>query len=138
MSGPDLNNSLLGVLIKFRKERIALTADIQQRFHCFYVRLDHRNNLRFFWHHDNDFNQELWVYRMRVHVFGNKPSPSVATYGLHRTAVAARYSFGPDVTEFVLNHFYVDDGLISVPTVDQAVDLMKQTQCALAAHRSLH
>ncbi|XP_078311581.1 uncharacterized protein LOC144618784 [Crassostrea virginica] len=137
MSGPDLNNSLLGVLIRFRKEPIALTADIQQMFHCFYVRPDHRNYLRFFWHHDNDFNQELREYRMRVHVFGNKPSPSVATYGLHKTAVAAKDSFGPEVTEFVLNHFYVDDGLISVPTVDQAVDLMKRTQCALATHGNL-
>ncbi|XP_062599851.1 uncharacterized protein LOC134261424 [Saccostrea cucullata] len=122
MSGPDLNNSLLGVLIRFRKEPIAITADIQQMFHCFYVRPDHRNYLRFFWHHENDVNQELKEYRMRVHVFGNKPSPSVATYGLHRTALDARDSFGPDVTDFVLNHFYVDDGLISLPSVDQAVD----------------
>ena len=72
---------------------------------------------------------------MRVHVFANKPSPSVATYDLHRTAVAARDLFGPDVTEFVLN--YVDDGLIHVPTADQAVDLMKRTQCALATHGNL-
>lgn len=40
MSGPDLNNSLLGVLIRFRKEPVAITADIQQMFHCFYVRPD--------------------------------------------------------------------------------------------------
>ena len=35
MSGPDLNNNLLWVLIRFRKKRIELTADIQQMFHCF-------------------------------------------------------------------------------------------------------
>ncbi|XP_056017069.1 uncharacterized protein LOC125663253 [Ostrea edulis] len=137
MSGPDLNNSLLGVLIRFRKEPIAITADIQQMFHCFYVRPDHRNYLRFFWHHNNDFNQKLEEYRMRVHVFGNRPSPSVATYGLHRTALEAKETFGPDVTDFVLNHFYVDDGLISVPSINQAVDLMKRTQQALATHGNL-
>lgn len=137
MSGPDLNNSLLGVLIRFRKEPVAITADIQQMFHCFYVRPDHRNYLRFFWHRNNDFNEDLIEHRMRVHVFGNKPSPSVATYGLHRTALDAKDSFGPDVTDFVLKHFYVDDGLISVPTEKQAVDLMKRTQHALAVHGNL-
>lgn len=32
LSGPDLNNSLLGVLMQFRRERIAVTVDIEQMF----------------------------------------------------------------------------------------------------------
>jgi hypothetical protein len=137
LSGPDLNNSLIGVLLKFRMERIAVAADIQQMFHCFYVRPDHRNFLRFFWHHDNDFKKELVEYRMKVHVFGNRPSPAVAIYGLHRTALVAEETFGSDIKKFVFNHFYVDDGLISVPTVDEAVDILKRTQMALLVHGKL-
>lgn len=38
LSGPDLNNTLLGVLMRFRKESIAVTADVQQMFYCFVVR----------------------------------------------------------------------------------------------------
>lgn len=36
LKGPDLNNDLLGVLIRFRKEKIAVTADIQHvlLLHC--------------------------------------------------------------------------------------------------------
>jgi hypothetical protein len=56
---------------------------------------------------------------MKVHVFGNRPSPAVAIYGLHRTALVAEETFGSDIKKFVFNHFYVDDGLISVPTVDE-------------------
>ncbi|XP_075464938.1 uncharacterized protein LOC142499455 isoform X1 [Ascaphus truei] len=38
LTGPELTtNSLLGVLIRFRKKPIAITADIQQMFHCFLV-----------------------------------------------------------------------------------------------------
>ncbi len=33
LTGPDLNNTLLGVLIRFRKEPVAVTVDIQQMFH---------------------------------------------------------------------------------------------------------
>ena len=40
LSGPDLNNSLLGVLLRFRRELVAVTADIEQMFHSFVVRED--------------------------------------------------------------------------------------------------
>ena len=50
LTGPDLNNTLIGVLLRFRKERIAITADIEQMFYCFMVKEDHRNYLRFMWH----------------------------------------------------------------------------------------
>lgn len=43
LMGLDLNNSLLGVFISFRQDSIAKTTDIQQMFHCFVVRSDHRN-----------------------------------------------------------------------------------------------
>lgn len=37
LQGPDMNNTLLGVLMRFCKERIAVTADIQPMFYCFIV-----------------------------------------------------------------------------------------------------
>lgn len=51
---PDLNNHLLGVLLRFRKEPVAITADIQHMFHCFLVRKDHHDYLHFLWYQDND------------------------------------------------------------------------------------
>ena len=37
LSGPDLTNSLLGVLIRFCQNPVALIADIEQMFHSFLV-----------------------------------------------------------------------------------------------------
>ncbi|VDI29007.1 Hypothetical predicted protein [Mytilus galloprovincialis] len=59
LTGPDLTNDLLGVLLRFRKEMVAVTADVQHMFHCFVVRKDHRNYLRFLWHKDNDLQRTL-------------------------------------------------------------------------------
>ncbi|KAK3506463.1 hypothetical protein QTP70_000932 [Hemibagrus guttatus] len=42
LSGPDLNNSLLGVLLRFRRELVAVTADIEQMFHSFIVKEEDR------------------------------------------------------------------------------------------------
>lgn len=75
LSGPDLNNSLLGVLLRFRKEAVAFTADIEQMFHSFVVRVDHCNFLRFLLFEDNDLSKNVIEYRMKVHVLGTVPLP---------------------------------------------------------------
>ncbi|XP_061432402.1 uncharacterized protein LOC133358195 isoform X1 [Lethenteron reissneri] len=139
LTGPDLNNSLLGLLIRFRKESIAVTADIQQMFHCFIVREDDRNYLRFLWYHNNNVDDRFVEYRIKVHVFGNSPSPAVATYGLRRTVQAGEGEFGKDAKRFVERDFYVDDALKSMPTASKAIDLLQRTQGMLAtANLRLH
>lgn len=83
-------------------------------FYCFYVRFDYRNYLCFFWYWNNDFNEDLIEYRMRVYVFGNKLLFFVVMYGLYRIVLDVKDFFGLDVIDFVLKYFYVDDGLIFV------------------------
>lgn len=51
-------------------------------FHSFIVKEEDRDFLRFLWFKENDTSKEIIEYRMRVHVFGNSPSPAVAIYGL--------------------------------------------------------
>lgn len=135
--GPDLTNSLIGVLMRFRMESVAVTADIEQMFHCFGVAEKHRNFLRFLWYTDNDPSKPLTEFRMTVQVFGNTPSPAVATYGFRLAAIQAEHSFGKDVREFVERNFYVDDGLVSVPTTQKATDLVHRTKQALMTHGNL-
>ncbi|KAJ8351822.1 hypothetical protein SKAU_G00232980 [Synaphobranchus kaupii] len=67
--GSDLNNRLLGVLLRFWKE--------PDMFHCFIVHEDHRDFLHFLWFRNNDPDSDIVNYRMRMHVFGNSPSPAV-------------------------------------------------------------
>ncbi|XP_067282594.1 uncharacterized protein [Pseudorasbora parva] len=132
LTGPDLNNSLLGVLMRFRKEKVAVMADIRQMFYCFLVEEKHRNYLRFLWFKNNDVTSEVVDYRMKVHVFGNSPSPAVAIYGLRRAVRDGAQAYGQDTVNFVERHFYVDDGLCSVPTDAEAIDLLRRTQASLA------
>lgn len=137
MSGPDLTNSLVGVLLRFRREPVAIVADIQQMFYGFYVEEKHRNFLRFLWFKDNDPNKELTEFRMCVHVFGNTPSPAVATYGLRKCVEAVDKQGQTDVKAFVERDFYVDDGLASFATDDEAISVMKRTQEALKENGKL-
>ena len=49
LPGPDLMNNLLGVLMHFRKENVAVMCDVEQMFHSFHVDPAHRDFLRFLW-----------------------------------------------------------------------------------------
>lgn len=87
LTGPNMNNSLIGVLLHFRTDSVAVMDDVQQMFHCFTVHKDHRDFLWFLWYHNSDMEDEVNEYRMRVHVFDNSLSPAVAMYGIKRAAL---------------------------------------------------
>ena len=70
--------------------------------------------------------------RMNVHLFGNGPSPAIATFGLRKTVNHGEEEYTREVKQFVNRNFYVDDGLASVPSAREAIDLVEETQTALA------
>ena len=101
LPGPDLMNNLLGVLMRFRKENVAVMCDVEQMFHSFHVNPAHRDFLRFLWLEGNDPSKPITEYRMNVHLFGNGPSPAVATYGLRRTAVDGEEEYAEEAKNFI-------------------------------------
>lgn len=109
---------------------MSVTADIEQMFYCFSVEERQRNFLRFFWYADDDPTKQLIEYRIQVQVFGNSPSPTIATYGLRKSVEHC----DSDVREFVTTDFYVDDGLLSKPSAGEAFALFRRTQSALSKH----
>jgi hypothetical protein len=70
LSGPDLTNSLIGVLLRFRQEPVAVTGDIESMFYQVAVPSNQRDYLRFFWWPDGNLEAQPVPYRMRVHLFG--------------------------------------------------------------------
>ena len=73
--GPDLTNSLRGVLLRFRERPVAFCGDVESMFNAFKVPPHQCDMLRFFWPHQNDFKNELVEYRALSHVFGCTSSP---------------------------------------------------------------
>ncbi|XP_072175534.1 uncharacterized protein [Diadema setosum] len=65
---------------------------------------------------------------MKVHLFGAASSPGCANFGLKRAADDGEKEFGKDAADYIRKEFYVDDGLKSVPTIEDAVSLLKSAQ----------
>ena len=130
LQGPDLTNGLLGVLLRFRQERIAIMADIEGMFHQVKVTPSHRNVLRFLWWEDGNPSKKIKVYRMTAHLFGGVWSPSAANYALRRTATDQAEDFDEVTVQTVKENFYMDDGLKSLRSEQEAIELVQEL-CSL-------
>ncbi|XP_050978835.1 uncharacterized protein LOC127173179 [Labeo rohita] len=124
LQGPDFTNTLIGVLLRFREEPIAVMADINAMFHQVRVPHKHVNFLRFLWWPNGDAIKEPEECRMCVHLFGAVSSPSCSNYALRRTAEDNALQYSPDVLSTVKTNFYVDDCLKSTVTEEDAVKLI--------------
>ncbi|XP_067946371.1 uncharacterized protein [Watersipora subatra] len=126
LQGPDLLNSLVGILHRFRKGQIAIMCDIQRMFHMFRVHESDRDFLRFLWYKDDTMSQ-IAEYRMAVHLFGATSSPGCATFGL-RKLVADKHDpeqpYSVQAKHFITHDFYVDDGLMSLDSQEQAIGVI--------------
>ena len=104
LQGPDLTNSLFGVLQRFKEDSVSVTGDIEKMFYQVRVLKSHSNLVRLFWF---DHTGKVSEYRIKVHVFGVKSSPSVANFALKRTATESESTV--ETKNSILNNFYVDD-----------------------------
>ena len=127
LTGPDLINSLIGVLTRFRQYPVAIMCDIEKMFHQFIVSEKDRDFLRFLWWENGDIDSEPIEYRMKVHLFGAASSPGCANFGLKHLANLNKSTL-PQASSFVLRDFYVDDGLTSVESVNEAIQLTKDAR----------
>ena len=133
IQGPDMVNPLVGVLARFRKEEVAIMADIEAMFYQVQVPESQRSFLRFFWWKDGDLDAELEEYEMCVHLFGAASSSGCANYALKKTADDAEPRFGADVAKTVRRDFYVDDWLKSVTNAEAAKALIKDVKDVCAS-----
>ena len=126
VKGPDFMNSLMGVLLRFRKEKIAIVSDIKKMFYQVRCILEDCDSLRFLWYPDGNTDLQAVPHRMKVHLFGAKSSPSCASFALLQTAKQFGNQYSPDVSAVVRNNFYVDDCLISVDEDQAGIRLVKE------------
>ena len=82
--GPDLLNSLLGILIRSRESKIAFIGDIKKMYHTVgRTRVIDQHTHRFLWR-DMDVTREPGTYVIHRVSFGDKSSGTIATVALRK------------------------------------------------------
>lgn len=121
LTGPDLLQSLPGVLMRFRQREIAVTADIQEMFLRISIRKEDRDALRFLWRRE-EHRREVppTEYRMRSVIFGAASSPCTAIFIKNKNAEEHRAMY-PEAAEAIAKNHYMDDYCHSFDTLEEAV-----------------
>lgn len=135
--GPNLIELISSILLRFRKKKIGLVADIKNAFLQISVNKKDRNYLKFLWY---DKNNKIVAYRHARVVFGVSCSPFLlgAVIYLHLNRLLKDKS---DKSRFIdpakkfsslLESFYVDNCVASVNTVKEAEEFRHDAQLAMA------
>ncbi|KAJ8377835.1 hypothetical protein AAFF_G00251540 [Aldrovandia affinis] len=66
LQGPDLTSSLVGVLMRFRQETVAVMADVEAMFHQIRVSHEDTDFFRFLWWPDGNYEQELLEHKISI------------------------------------------------------------------------
>ncbi|XP_065196475.1 uncharacterized protein LOC135827967 [Sycon ciliatum] len=120
LPGPKLQQDLVNVLVRFRREPIALVCDIAQMYLRISLNPDDRRYHRFLWRTDPSKPPE--VYEFCSVVFGVNASPFLAQYVSQQHARSLSSEM-PQAASVVLDSTYMDDSMTSAPDVTAAKSL---------------
>ena len=135
LTGPDLLQNLIGIIFRFREQKIAITADIEAMFLQVKVPPEECKVLRFLWR-DNP-NEPIKVYEYGRHIFGAKSSPTCANFALQQVAKDNAHE-SPQITKLIMRNFFMDDFVKSVPSAEQAIEIYNMLRAMLAKGEGFH
>ena len=124
LTRPDLLNNLVGFLLRFRENPVAITADIEAMFMQVGIIETDQPSRRFLWPTERSIKQ----FQYTRLIFGARCLPTTAIFVLQRTASDS--SANQAVKDLVYNSFHMDDFVNSFKTIQKAKEntaLLKKT-----------
>jgi len=121
LPGPKLQKDLVDILLRLRRNPIALVADISQMYLRIQIAPMDRRYFRFLWR-DLDMTRKSEVYEFERVVFGKKSAPFETQYTIQEHARKHQNQF-PAAEETVLESTYMDDSMDSTVDEQNAIDL---------------
>ncbi|XP_055681854.1 uncharacterized protein LOC129789232 [Lutzomyia longipalpis] len=121
--GPVVQPELIIILWRFRQNEIALSCDIVKMYLQVLLEKLFKDLQRFLWRKSP--GEPMIDYRFKTLCFGNAASPYLATKTLIRLAEDEGENF-PRAAEVLRKHCYVDDCLLSVKSVEEALQVQKE------------
>ena len=119
LSGENLLNNLVEVLIRFRQGKYACVADLTKCFFQVWIPREQQNLFRIVWFKDNDVaNGSVQVYRFTRHVWGINSSPFIALLAIKRLVEENCTNANQLTLDAITNNRYMDDMLIASTSLE--------------------
>ena len=129
--GVDLTESLLHILMKFRKFRYGCKADIEKAYPQVSIRVEDRDALRTLWLEGDT----VWIYRFARLPFGLTCSPMILAATLRKHMM--EHKVDETTQELFLGSLYVDDSVWSAKDFQELID-RKNFHMKIFSHASMN
>ncbi|XP_017794319.1 PREDICTED: uncharacterized protein LOC108575898 [Habropoda laboriosa] len=120
--GPTVQSDLFEILIRFRKHRLVLSADIAKMYRQVLVHPENRRFQRILWRANT--NDSIHTFELNTVTYGTASAPFLATRVLRQIGLDHAQSF-PTASRTIVNDFYVDDLLTGCETISEAIELRR-------------
>ncbi|XP_068203689.1 uncharacterized protein [Palaemon carinicauda] len=120
--GPDLLNDLVGILLRFRQDNVAVIGDISKMYNAVRLKELEQHTHRFVWR-DADYSRPPNHHVLTAVGFGDRPSGVIAITALKKTTSIKENEF-PEIENIIDRNTYVDDIIFSCEDVNKAKKLM--------------
>ena len=124
LPGPKLQQDVFDVLLRFRRNPVALVADLTEMFSQVIMAKQDRRYHRFLWR-GLDLTKPPEVYEAMRLMFGDRASPYLAQYVVRQHAEDNKDEY-PLAAAIILLQMYMDDIMTSLETDDEAVKARDQ------------
>ncbi|XP_017796961.1 PREDICTED: uncharacterized protein LOC108578189, partial [Habropoda laboriosa] len=118
--GPTVQSDLFSILLRFRKHRFVLSADIEKMYRQIRVCQEDRRLQRILWR--SNPNSPIQTYELNTVTYGTAAAPFLATRVLSQIGRQHAESF-PIASRAIIQDFYVDDLLTGCETIEEAFEL---------------
>lgn len=127
--GPKLQDDLFDIMLRFRKYKYVMTADIEKMYRQTLVHPDDRNMQMIVWRFKN--TDSLQYYRLKTVTYGTKSASYLATRCLKEAAIINEKEF-PLASSAISNDFYMDDIITGCNDIGAAITLHYQLEKIMA------
>ncbi|CAK9799110.1 hypothetical protein ANTPLA_LOCUS1901 [Anthophora plagiata] len=124
LNGPNLQDSLYKLLLRFRSYSYVLTADIEKMFRQIRVHPNDRIYQRILWRDSRD--KPIKTFQLNTVTYGTTAAPFLAVRCLQQLADDERDKF-PVAAAIFKNDFYMDDLLTGASTRELALKIREET-----------
>lgn len=128
MVGPQVQDDLLSILIRFRQHRYVLSADVEKMYRQVLVHPDDRHLQHILWRFNS--TEPIKSFQLNTVTYGTASAPFLATRCLKQLGVSCKDS---RISEIIINDFYVDDLLTGGTEINELLEIREKVTSVLAS-----
>lgn len=121
--GPKLQQDLSQILLRWRKHRYVMSADIEKMYRAIKMHPDDQQFQRILWRFDS--NHQIREYELTTVTYGTKAAPFLAIRTLKQLAEDVEKNY-PLAAKIINDDFYVDDVLTGANTIEEAEEIQRE------------